>query len=126
MGAFSNEMRKVAKDLCTELGNKSTLTLVTTVSGDYDPLTGVTPPNVPNQDFIVYTAQSSHFAEMFPNDGQNTNLEGFYSSGQLVPWFGRPIDSTWLFDGHNITEVSDIKSQGDIIAYNIIVGEKVK
>ena len=113
-------MRQVATDLCQELGNKATLTKVTPAS--YDPSTGNTPDT--KTDYPVYTAQNSHFAGVFPEDGRNTNLQGFYSGGYIVPWFGQPIDTTWLYNGFNIKELTDIRSQDDIIAYNIIVGEK--
>jgi len=119
MGQFSNEMRKTATDLCKELGNKATLTKVTPAA--YNPSTGNTPDTT--TDYPVYTGQSSHFAGMFPNDGTNTNLTAFHSGGYIVPWFGQEIDTTWLYNGGNIKEVSDLRSQGDIIAYNITVGE---
>ena len=120
MGQFSQEMRQLAKDLCRELGNKSVLTKVT--AGDYDPATGKT--TQVKKDTIVYTAQNNRISAFLPMDGQNTNLQGFSESGQLVPWFGEEIDTTWLFDGNNISGVGDIKSQNEVIAYIISVGEK--
>lgn len=116
-------MRKVAKDLCKELGNSSVLTKVVQVPTDYDPATGKSTATS-TTDYDIYTAQNSKMSGMFPLDGQNTNLEGFKEGGYIIPWFGQMIDTTWLFDGQNITSVSEIKSQNDIIVFTIGVGEK--
>jgi len=120
MSAFSNDMRQVAVDLCKALGNSATLTEAK--AGVYDPAIGETPTT--NTDYPLHSAPSSHFAGVFPLDGKNTNLQGFYTTGIIVPWFGHVIDTTWLYNGNSITAVNSISSDNEIIVFNIVVGEK--
>ena len=115
MGAFSSDMRQVAKDLCRELGNNCVLTKITT--GAYDPSLGKSVETT--VDYPVYSAQSSYFSRMFATNGDNTNLSGFNDEIVTVPWFGEVIDTTWRYDGAEISNVSAVKSQNDIIIFNI-------
>ena len=119
--SFSSDMRKVAKDLCQKLGNKCTLTKV--VASGYDPMTGKTGST--NTDISLYSAPISKAGILFSMTGDNTNLSGFNDERVIVPWFGQKIDATWLYNGHNITNVSSIESQNDIIVFTISIGEKV-
>ena len=120
MAQFSNDMRKMATDLIKLLGNNCVLTKVT--AGAYDPLTGKT--TATNQDFPLYSAQSSRVSDSFGGDGQNTNLAGFNGERVTVAWFGHIIDTTWLYDGQNIVDVMEIKTQNDIVVFNLVIGEK--
>jgi len=120
MGKFSNDMRKMATDLIKELGNRGTLTEVT--RGSYDSLTGKTAETT--KDYPTHSAQASRVNLGFGGDGQNTNLAGFNSERVMVAWFGKIVDATWLYDGQNITDVSEIKTQDDIIVFTFTVGEK--
>ena len=120
MAQFSTNMRKVANDLCKELGNACVLSQVTT--GSYDPALGKSP--VIKTDFATYSAQDKRLSQQFGLGGNNTNLEGFSNEDILVPWFGYEIDTTWQYNGQNITSVSDLKAQDDIIVFNISVGAK--
>jgi len=120
MGVFSNDMKKLVVDLTKQLGNPCVLTKV--VKGVYDPLTGVTPP-ASTQTISTYSAPASMMSETFGRDGENTNLDGFNSESVLIPYFAG-LDKGWLFDGQNIMSIAPIKTQGDIVAYNISIGRK--
>ena len=117
MGAFSQEMRGVAKDLIKELGNKCTLEKVT--YGAYDPVTGETPET--KVTIQTFSAQASNFNRVWQTDGQNTNLAGFDDESVIVAWFGQEIDETWTYDGAAISRVAPIMSQDDIIIFTISV-----
>ncbi len=120
MGAFSNDMRAVAKKLCKELGNSCELTKVT--PGAYNPVTGKT-----DETFIkipIFSAPVRKAADIFGLMGGNTNLSGFSDQTVIIPWFGQKLDTTWKYNGHNITEVSEMSSQNDVIIYTIGVGAK--
>lgn len=120
MGAFSNEMKQTVIELLTELGNPCTLTNVT--KGVYDPLTGVTPPSA-TQTINTFSGPNSFISEMFGRDGENTNLDGFNSESVLIPYHAG-IDLGWLYDGQNILSLSPLKTQGEIVAYNVSIGRK--
>lgn len=120
MGAFSQQMKQVVIDLTKELGNPCILTKVG--KGVYDPVTGTTPPAA-TQTVNTFSGPNSMMSEMFGRDGENTNLMGFNSESVIIPFFAG-FDETWLFDGQNITSVAPLKTQGDIVAYNIEIGRK--
>ncbi len=120
MGAFSQEMRQVVIDLTKELGNPCVLTKVT--KGTYDPLTGTTPPSA-TITINTFSGPNSMMSEMFGRDGPNTNLDGFNSESVIIPFFAG-VDKSWLYDGQNILSVAPLKTQGDIVAYNITIGRK--
>ena len=120
MGAFSVEMAKVVVDLTKELGNPCVLTQVT--AGVYSPLTGNTTP-ASTQTINTFSGPNSMMSEVFGRDGQNTNLSGLNSESVIIPYFVG-LDETWLFDGQNILSVAPLKTQGDIVAYNIEIGRK--
>jgi len=122
MSAFSDDMRDVVTELCAELGNSCTVSKVTVGSG-YDPTTGTTATGT-QEDFQTHSAQYNKFAVVFGQDGQNTNLSGFESERVIIPWFGHVVDTTWLYDGHNITDVSTIESDNDILYFTLSIGEK--
>ena len=115
MGAFSNDMRRMAKSLIKELGNACVLTKVT--PGQYDPATGKTAEV--RQDISTFSAQSNAFNRTWGSDGQNTNLAGFDDETVTVAWFGQVIDETWLYDGAAISEVRPVMTQDDIVIFNI-------
>jgi len=119
MGAFSKEMRKVAKDLMKELGNPCVLVKVEV--GAYDPLTGRTVKDT--QTFNTFSAPYKHVSVLFGSDGINTNLSGFNDNKVTVPWVGYPIDTAWTYDGQDITKVEAVESQGDVIIYTITLSE---
>ena len=120
MGAFSNEIKNMVVALTKELGNPCVLTKV--VKGTYDPLTGVTPP-ASTQTINTFSAPASLMSEVFNSDGENTNLDGFNSEAVLIPYFAG-LDKGWLYDGQNIVSFAPLKTQGDIVAYNLTVGRK--
>jgi hypothetical protein len=120
MGLFSQEMRQLVVDLTKELGNPCTLTKV--VTGVYDPLTGETPP-ASTQMIPTFSAPSSDMSIAFSRDGENTNLGGFSNNNVMIPYFDN-VDTGWLFDGQNILTLEPIKTQGEIVAYEISVGVK--
>jgi hypothetical protein len=120
MGAFSQEMKQLVIDLTRELGNPCTLTKVT--KGVYDPLTGETPPSA-TQTITTFSAPAQDMTQAFGSDGENTNLDGFDSEAVMIPFFPG-IDKGWLYDGQNITSLAPLKTQGEIVAYNISVGVK--
>ncbi len=120
MGAFSTEMRNVATNLIREFGNRCVLTKV--VKGPYDPLLGKTVDVT--TDFSMFSAQSSRVNLGFGLDGQNTNLAGFNDERIIIPWFGHVVDVTWLYNGQNITDVMETKTQDDIVIFNLNIAEK--
>jgi len=120
MGAFSNAMRDTATSLVTQLGNPCTLTKVT--KGEYVVTAGKSP--LEKEDFNTYSAPVKKVSQDFGQMGINTNLTGFDDNKVIVPWIGQEIDSTWLYDGHNILTVSPVKTQGDIVIYTITIGER--
>ena len=122
MSAFSDDMRATVLELCEELGNSCTLFKNTAGTG-YDPTTGQTAHGTV-ESYPTFSAQYNKFAISFGGDGQNTNLAGLYSDKVIVPWIGQEIDTTWLYDASNITDVSFIESDNDIIYYTLTIGEK--
>jgi len=120
MGAFSQEMAQVVIDLTKELGNPCTLTKV--VKGTYNPTTGETPPSSV-QTINTFSAPASYLSQMFSRDGENTNLDGFDDAAVIIPFFAG-IDKGWLYDNQNILTLGPLKTQGQIVAYNITVGIK--
>ena len=121
MGTFSAAMRQVAKDLCKELGNRCTLTKVT--KGAYNADLGESPETkiVIN----TFSAQMSQYAQNFGLSGNNVNLSGMNQEQLIIPWFGQPMDKTWLYNDQNIVDIAETMSQDDIIIYTITVGEKM-
>ena len=119
MGKFSTDMRKVAKDLIAEFGNKCKLTLVT--KGTYDPAIGEAPQTIVAYD--TYSAPSKDINMPFGLDGTNTNLSGFSETKVIIPWFGVEVDEAWLYDDSNILLVEPTKTQDDIVIYTLTVGE---
>jgi len=115
MGAFSNDMRGVARDLIKELGNKCTLEKVT--RGAYDPTTGETAET--KTVIQTFSAPISLFNRMFTMTGENTNLAGFDDTSVIVAWFGQEVDETWTYDGAAISRVAPTVSQDDVIIYTI-------
>jgi hypothetical protein len=101
------------------LGNPCTLTKVT--KGTYDVTTGTTPNT--ETVFNTYSASVKDSSQYFGAGGINTNLEGLSKGRVIVPWIGEPIDTTWLYNGQNITIVQPTEAQGDIIIYTIDVEE---
>jgi hypothetical protein len=120
MAQFSNAMRQVAVDLMKQLGNPCVLTKVT--YGDYDPLTGTTSES--KIEIPTFSAPIKKVSVLFSQNGEGTNLNAFDSDRVSIPWVGQPVDTTWLFNGFNITAIEPISAQGDIIIYNISVGEQ--
>lgn len=120
MGTFSTRMRAVATRLITKLGDPCTLTKVT--KGQYDPDLGTT--GEAKEDFASYSAQVSKVSQSFGDAGFNTNLVGFDDTSVVVPWIGEEIDETWEYNGSNITSVSSVSSQGNIVIYTLGIGEK--
>ncbi len=121
MGAFSQQMKQVVIDLTRELGNPCVLTKVGK-AGVYNPLTGETPAVAP-QTVNTFSGPNSLMSEMFGRDGENTNLMGFNSESVIIPFFVG-FDETWLYDGQNVTSVAPLKTQGEIVAYNVTIGRK--
>ena len=122
MSAFSDDMRQTVVELCQELGNSCTL-FKPSPAAHYNPMTGETTGGTV-ESFDTYSAQYDKFAVSFGNDGQNTNLSGLESERVIIPWFGHKVDTTWQYNGHNITDVSFIESDNDIIYFTLSVGEK--
>ena len=120
MGKFSQEMKKVVLDLTKELGNPCQLTNIT--KGIYDPLTGTTTPAA-TRIINTFSGPNSMMNEIFGRDGGNTNLDGFNSENVIIPYHAG-LDQGWLFDGNNILDISPLKTQGEIVAYNIRIGRK--
>ena len=120
MASFSSRMRAVALRLITKLGDPCTLTRIT--KGQYNPTTGTT--GEAKFDISTFSAQSSKMSESFGASGINTNLVGFNDKTVVVPWINYDIDTTWKHNGNNITSVSSVSSQGDIVIYTLTIGEK--
>ena len=120
MGTFSTRMRSVATALVTKLGNPCTLTKVT--KGQYNPTTGTT--GEARVDYTTFSAPVKKVSDEFGLMGLNTNLTGFGTNKVVLPWIGQEIDTTWEYNGDNITNVESVQSQGDIVIYTITVGEK--
>lgn len=119
MGAFSDSMRTVATTLLGQLGNPCTLTKVS--KGEYVVTAGRSPEE--KTEYSTYSAPVKKVSQDFGQLGINTNLSGFDDNKVIVPWIGQEIDSTWLYNGHNIIKVEPVETQGDIIIYTITVGE---
>ncbi len=62
-------------------------------------------------------------SEIFGRDGGNTNLDGFNSESVIIPFFAG-VDKGWLYDGQNILTIAPLKTQGEIVAYNLSIGRK--
>jgi len=120
MGQFSRDMRKTATDLIKQFGDSCVLTKVSK-NGEYDPNTGKTIKTT--KDFAIFGSVNSdvnnHFASL-----QNSNLLAFTSTSVMIAWFGEEVDSTWLYNGQNIITVTPIRTQNDIVAYTLSIGEK--
>ena len=119
MGEFSKDMRRVALDLMKELGNPCVLSKIDV--GDYNTLTGETLDMVAK--YETFSAPTKNVSVMFGNSGQNTGLSGFADDRVTVPWVGCEIDTTWLFNGNDITQVEPVSTEGDIVVYNLTVAE---
>ncbi len=117
--SFSSEMRQVALDQMTELGNPCILTQIS--YGEYDPATGKT--QEVNLEIPTYYAPTKKMSAFFGMDGINTGLAGFNETKVIVPWVGQAIDTTWKFNNNDITHVEEISAQGDIIVYNLTIAE---
>ncbi len=120
MGVFSNQIKQLVIDLTKELGNPCTLTNVT--KGTYDPVTGTTPPAA-TQTINTFSGPNSLLSEVFNRNGENTNLDGFNSESVIIPFFAG-VNKGWLYDGQNILTIAPLKTQGEIVAYNITIGRK--
>ena len=118
--AFSDDMRIVATDLMTSLGNPCTLTKVT--KGEYNPQIGKQPES--KKDFATYSAPVKKISSQFGQIGINTNLGGIDDNKVIVPWIGQEIDKSWLYNGNNIISVEATETQGVVIIYTITIGEK--
>jgi hypothetical protein len=112
-------MRQVAVELLTELGDPCVLSYV--VYGNYDPATGKTQETV--TDIATFSSSVRNATILFGNDGQNTGLEGFSSNKVIVPYINQDIDTTWKYNGYDITAVSPISTQGMVVAYTLTVAE---
>jgi len=122
MSAFSSDMIQVTADLCAELGNACVLTKVSD-NGVYNPATGETVRS-PNVDFHTHSVMINLFEQSFGRDGQNTNLSGFENETVVIPNFGQEVDSTWLYNGFDITDVSSYKSDNEVLYYTLSIGSK--
>jgi len=118
MGSFSKSMRNTATALIDKFGSDCVLTKPLGV-GVYDPSTGDT--TTINTTFTVKYAPKSQVNIDFGQDGKNTNLDAFDTSGVTIAWFGEEVDTTWLFNGSKISKVRPTEAQNDIIVYDLIV-----
>lgn len=119
MGAFSDNMRSVATTLITNFGSTCTLTKIT--KGQYIPSAGKS--NEAKEDFKTVSTPAKRVSEQFGALGINTNLAGFTNEKVIVPWFGKTVDETWLYNGHNIISVEETIAQNDIIIFTLEIGE---
>ena len=120
MGVFSTNMRSVASSLLKEFGDPCTLTFVK--KGDYNAALGKAA--IVNYTFDSYAGLLKDFSLEFNRDGINTNLAGMGEEKRIIAWFNQPtFDETWLYDGNNIQKVVKLSSQGEVIAYEITIGE---
>ena len=115
-------MQDVVTDLTKKLGNSCTLTHKHGAGG-YDPTAGETTTATVDT-YPTHSAQYNKFAVVFGTDGANTNLSGMESERVIIPWFGHMVDTTWEYNGHNITDVSQIESDNEVIYFTLTVGEK--
>jgi len=122
MSSFSSDMRVTVLELCQELGN-SCVVSKPSATAVYNPTTGESTGGA-GVSFNTYSAQYDKFFVSFGSDGTNTNLSGLMSERVIIPWFGHMVDTTWLYNGHNITDVSFIESDDDILYFTLSVGEK--
>ena len=120
MSDFSRDMRQTVLELCKELGNVCTLEHVT--YGNYDPATGKTPETI--TEYKTYSAQSKKLSVDFGLTGANTNLSGMHLERIIVPWVGAEVDTTWKYNGQNITNVSSLESDNEVIYYELAIGDK--
>lgn len=119
MGTFSDGMRTVATNLTAKLGNPCTMTKVTV--GEYITSIGESPKELDY--FATFSAPVKKITMDFGQMGTNTNLSGFDDNKVIIPWFGEEVDTTWLYNGHNITTVAPTDTQGDVVIYTLTIEE---
>lgn len=119
---FSERMQGTVLRLLTNLGN--TCTLTKTVTGSYDPSIGRTFDTT--TDFPTYsTSTKNNEAVLSTVKNMGFNLTGFGEDKLLIPYIeNEDVDTSWKCDGYLINSVEEIKSQDNVIAYIIEVGEK--
>lgn len=123
MSSFSQDMRQVVKELTEELGNKC-LMFKPSPASSYDPMTGGQTNDTWTQ-FATTSVQYDKFSIPWGSDGANTNLSGIQGEKVIIPWFGEKVDTTWRYNYNNITDVSYIESDNEILYFILGVGEKV-
>lgn len=122
MSSFSQDMRQVVKELTGELGNKC-LMFKPSPSSSYDPMTGETTGGVWTQ-YPTTSVLYDKFSIPWGSDGVNTNLSGIQGEKVIIPWFGKKVDITWRYNYNNITDVSYIESDNEILYFILAIGEK--